>query len=474
MKYDSRKYNLVLGIAVASLVLGASTQVPGLLDNGAEDGKPNVAIIMVNNLRPDHLSCNGYQRNTTPNICEFGRENIVFENTVTQAPWTLPSTVSFFLSQYPSVHGVTTMRERISNESVTLTEVFKSEGYRTGAFVGNRRCEGGHLKSWYGYGQGFDTYHQRGPWFNTSVPRAIEWLEKGEEKEPYFVFVHGYDPHAPYGDSTVNTSFMESYDGLLRDYILNFGRTDDSYILDNIERRDGRLVAVLSNRTINITAQDMEYIRAMYDRDVRAADEQVGSFIDYLKEEGEYENTIVVVASNHGTKLGERSGHGAVFGHDFPYRGVTGGVLMMHVPGYEARSISTPAEIIDIYPTLLELAGFQLDDQDIQGESLLNALSSEAGDYPDRYVFTEGNSFSTVAVRNREWKMIDPSYSNENIYIRMKDSEPVEVPSGQVPEEVKKEFKRQVEEWRLSNSKLNDSSSRIKPTGGCNDDLLDR
>lgn len=432
----------------------------GFTEDGSE-GDYNVVVVMVNNLNQDRMECYGHNRVTTPNICDFMDENVKYTNAVSQSVWTIPSTVSFFLSQYPETHGVRSQREKISEKATTLTEVFSESGYSTAGFVGNRRCGGGHLKKRYGYDQGFDTYHQQGPWMNTSVPRAINWLDSKEEDDRYFMFVHGYDPHAPYGDATTDASFGENYTGTLRKYDIAWG-SGDGEILDDLRYRNGKHYLELENQTVELGEEDLDYIRSMYDRDVSAADQQVGRLLDYLKKEGEMDETVVVVTSNHGEMLGEYGKGRMRWTHSFPYQGVINVPLGVHIPGQEPDTVRSPVELIDIFPTLLSTAELEMDtNQEVQGK-ILPPIGKKK-----EFGFTSGEIGGDVAVQRDNYSMIQTNhnlYRESKVFFRLGEGaeKPVRVNQSEVNRSNK--FMDSVIEWRNRNRQISESDTQLNHT----------
>lgn len=135
---------LILGVAIACAI-GAAAIVTliGGGDKGlprrpydfsarpvrpVPDGAPNVLFVSTDSLRPDHLRCYGYERETSPEIDRLAREGALFETAVSTTTWTLPSHLSMFTSLYDSLHGVTTSRQRYVIEHPLLAEVLQAAG----------------------------------------------------------------------------------------------------------------------------------------------------------------------------------------------------------------------------------------------------------------------------------------------------------------------------------------------------------
>jgi len=164
-----------------------------LLGCGGEPGRPNVLIIAVDTLRPDHLSCYGYRRQTSPNIDELAKHGLLFENAISQAPWTLPSFASVFTSLYPTQHGATTVETMMQTGFPTLASILGESGYNTGAVV-----NAPVLRSDYGLNRGFQFYSE--PVTGMERPAdevtrdALEYIDSLDEG-PFLAFIHYFDPH---------------------------------------------------------------------------------------------------------------------------------------------------------------------------------------------------------------------------------------------------------------------------------------
>ena len=177
----------------------------------------NVILIAVDSLRADHVGIYGYDRNTTPNIDDFAKDNILFTQAIAQGTRSLVSHASLFTSQYAEVHGAGMDQELkglnpLDPSALTMAEVFKEQGYKTAAFVG-----GGHLEPQFGFNQGFDVYSSKGVSFDKSIAAAANWLEENKN-EKFFLFLQSYDTHFPYeAPEPFRHMFDSGYEGILHD-----------------------------------------------------------------------------------------------------------------------------------------------------------------------------------------------------------------------------------------------------------------
>ncbi|MCZ6465221.1 MAG: sulfatase-like hydrolase/transferase, partial [Proteobacteria bacterium] len=182
------------------------------------DGRPSIVLISLDTTRPDHLSVNGYEHETTPNLARLALDGQVFPNFVTASSWTLPTHASLFTGLHPTTHGARYSKRgdtalsdavgrpgffgfyranRLPDAAVTLAEVLQAEGYQTFG-VGS----GPWLKPIFGLHQGFeeydgDTSSLEGRRAEEANALALRDLERAGRR-PFFLFVNYFDPHSPY------------------------------------------------------------------------------------------------------------------------------------------------------------------------------------------------------------------------------------------------------------------------------------
>ena len=230
--------------------------------------KPNLVLISIDTCRADHLSCYGYERPTTPNIDAVASEGALFERATAAVPLTLPSHSTMLTGTLPPYHGVRDNEGYVLSEAnETLAEILKARGYKTAAAVGSFV-----LDARFGLAQGFDTYDDRmdaGPAtpFSGAERRgeevsrsAVQWLEANRE-EPFFLFLHYFDPHWDYRPPP---PFDEIY-------------ADEPY------------------------AGEVAYV-----------DHCIGTVLDKLKSLGLYDTALIAIVGDHGESLGQHGepGHG--------------------------------------------------------------------------------------------------------------------------------------------------------------------
>jgi arylsulfatase A-like enzyme/Tfp pilus assembly protein PilF len=291
----------------------------------------NVILVTIDTLRVDHVSAYG-DRARTPHIDALAGEGVLFERCLSQTPLTLPAHVSLLSGTYPLHHRV---RDNgglaVPEELELVSETLHDHGFATAAFVGAYV-----LHSKWGLDQGFDLYSDE---FNRAryerillqnekrAPEVLglaeEWL-RGHGGSPFFAWIHLFDPHAPY------------------DPPAPFDETGDPY------------------------RGEVEFV-----------DAALGDFFAFLRAEGLYENSLIVLTADHGEGLG---GHGEREHGFFVYDPTVHVPLIVRAPvAFPVKRVSALVEHVDVMPTILDLVGVPLPAA-VQGESLTDLMFGAGGD----------------------------------------------------------------------------------------------
>lgn len=355
---------------------------PRLVPKTPRRAGPNVVLVSIDTLRADRMSLYGNDRQTTPNIDAFAGGALVFDDVWANGAYTLPSHMSLFTGQTPSMHRVQgPNRKRDPKRSPLLTEVLAARGYTAAAFTG-----GGFVSPGFGFGDGFESYGTVDPMVNSDSPLLRSQLEKldgvdlpllqesdmssvgrwleSHKRESFFLFLHTYAPH--------------QFDPQRRHLdALGLGQT-----LSEDHSAQGTLFSMGND----VTEREYQRVFELYDGAVRQADEGFGQLIQQLKALDLLEDTIVILTSDHGKELGE---HGAIgHGHAL-YQEMLSVPLIIRLPGrancergtWAPGRSSTPVSLIDIVPTVLEALDLT-PWPSLQGMSLL-------GEIPTRPVMSE-------------------------------------------------------------------------------------
>ncbi|TAH39312.1 MAG: DUF229 domain-containing protein [Planctomycetota bacterium] len=291
----------------------------------------NLILISLDTCRADRLGVYGAARGNSPRLDAFAQECAVFTDCWAQSTSTGPSHRSLFSGQFVHRHG---MHDNYFTEApYTLAGVLAGAGWRTAGFSG-----GGYVRKKYGLDQGFEVFREpAGQPYTRDLPEVLpvarEWLAQAVA-EPFFLFVHGYDPHCPYWPPEPwRSQYAGWYQGAL-DARDKCGRQDFEPLI----------------RSGEFGAEERRYVSDLYDAAVASADDQIGRFLDELRARGLLERSLVVFLSDHGESLGE---HDWV-GHTRMWEEQLRVPLMIRFPGGEhAGRYDDPVMLVDVFSTVL-------------------------------------------------------------------------------------------------------------------------
>ena len=301
---------LVLAGAVGAC---ASPEPDRRADPATAAGPPPIILISIDTLRSDRLPSYGYAAGATPAIDSLAAEAILFERAYAHVPLTMPSHASILTGLLPPAHGVRdNIGYRFEEAGLPyLPRLLRAGGYATGAAVSAYSLRGEA-----GFASGFDLYEDRIPVparaglggiqrpGAVTLGAALPWLRQAAAGGPFFFFLHLFEPHTPWSPPEPFASRHAS----------------------------------------------------PYDGEVAAADAVVGQLLEELERLGVYDRAVVVLLSDHGEGLGEHGEeeHGVLL-----YREALQVPLLVRLPGGEraGERVAAPVQMIDVLPTLLELAG---------------------------------------------------------------------------------------------------------------------
>jgi arylsulfatase A-like enzyme len=294
-----------------------------------------VVVIVVDTLRADHVGCYGAEHPTTPSIDRFAAGAIQFHDALAVAPWTTPSIAAMLSSRYPSEVSWRHPPVPLAPSVVSLPELFKDAGYRTGAIVSHL-----YVSRQLGFDQGFDLYDQdnaRGHRHISSpsvTRKALDFLERHQD-ERFFLFLHYFDPHSDFLRHS-RYDFFPDYAGPVRP--------------------DAPLGELL-RQAPEMSAEDLRYVRALYDSEIRFTDDHVGWVLTRLRELGLYDDALIVITSDHGEEFAERGTH--YIGHGTHlHRELLHVPLLIKPPHHTGhRDVEQAVSLIDLAPTLVRAAG---------------------------------------------------------------------------------------------------------------------
>jgi arylsulfatase A-like enzyme len=358
----------------------------------------NVLLIAIDTLRADHLGCYGYQRNTSPSLDALARQSVLFEKFYTPAVPTQPSYTTMYTGQYPITHGIVSHGGEVSlsERAPFLPELLQRAGYTTCA-VDSMRA----MKPW--FARGYEFYidpssrlsHRHAATCEDVNSRSLPWLRQHAE-EKFFLFVHYWDPHTPYLPP-------QRY----RDLFYRGDPTDPARdTLAPLRKQpfgEWWLQGWLSEFPQPL--RDAEYVVAMYDGEIRYADDGAGALLGALEDTGIADDTLVIVFSDHGENMYH---HGIFFDHHGLYEGAIHCPLIVRWPGRAPAGRRVPhlVQHTDLAPTILRACGLE-PPAAIEGTSLLPLITGDS-DAPlyDRLITQECSWQAKWALRTDEYKFI--------------------------------------------------------------------
>lgn len=347
--------HLLLALATVGLALGAApvraadAPAAGVAATGAK--RPNVLVVTLDTTRADHTSAYGYARPTTPRLVALAQQGVRFETAYAPMATTLPSHTSMFSGLLPRTHGALKNGLPVNPKLTLLSETLGGAGYRTAAFLSSFA-----VSSRFGLQRGFGTYddHFKDGQCKWEVSRwegqdvdgefcrrgdltraaAVTWLQDagylppakdaaGDRKtaakpqQPFFVWVHFFDPHNPYDPPEEQAKLFPP---------------------------------------LGANPSELERDIAKYDAEIHFADQEVGKLLDALAAGGILDDTLVIVVGDHGEGLMD---HGWMLHGLQIYEEAVRVPLVFRWPAKlpKGTTITEPVELVDLTPTILALTG---------------------------------------------------------------------------------------------------------------------
>jgi arylsulfatase A-like enzyme len=429
------------GLGVFLAAFGLAVVLGSVLPGGGRDVRVenpgaglhrNVVFVVIDALRYDHLSQNGYARETTPCLDAWSREGVIFDNAQSHAPWTKPSTATLLTSLYPSTHGVNSMTSAVPPTVDLLPAMLRRYGYRTAVFTANH-----FVTPEFGFDRGTEFFYSsrpprlqqlllghllerlgaQVPLVNHAVGSLVEvekaiggrgapegglsaeglvrafwnWSNSiGDDR--FFAYLHFMEPHAPYDPPAPYDTFFLPEHLIGRPKVTNFPEYTGFLPFE-----PGR----------PMSPDSLTHMIALYDGGIRSADHWVGEMIAELKRRGLYKDTLILVTADHGEEFFDHGG----WGH-----GQSLHEELIHVPLILSGPDLVPARgrrlphlvrHVDLVPTILEVCGLPIP-EGLAGQSLMPIVRAEEPAVPARMAYSEvdfGGRFAR-SLREGEHKVI--------------------------------------------------------------------
>jgi arylsulfatase A-like enzyme len=352
-------------LSLVGLLAGCDRRAGSAPPAGAPRPPRGILLVTIESLRADHVGCLGYGRATTPRLDELARVSTLYPNAFSVTSWTLASHASLFTGLYPSAHRVVDPRDRLAEAAVTFAELLQGKGWQTTGLA-----SGPYLAKHFRLDQGFESWDDSlGPDFsdidraptNPAIEAAVARFLAAprDAAQPFLLFVYCWDPHYSYlPPPPWDAKFVPP-----------------GAVKIDVSRYDG-------NERIRATMPkpELDYVVSQYDGEIGATDAMLGRVFDALRAKGWWDDLAVIVTADHGEEFFE---HGQKGHKRNLYRESLHVPLWVKAPGQrDARRDERIVDGVDLFPTILELAGVEHDGP-VHGRSLLQP------DDPARATFHE-------------------------------------------------------------------------------------
>lgn len=316
------------------LLLLAAASVLALATGCARE-RPSVIVLSLESMRADQLEARFGDEPVAPILAGLANEGVLFEKAFAGAPWTTPSMMSVMTGHLPGEHGVEEHDRALASQIGTLAERFRAAGYRTAAMT-----PAVTLRGEYGFARGFEIYENENFGHNmlsspSLISKAQQRIESWRE-EPFFIWVHLWDPHYNYIPEPA--------------YQARFERGTQP------ANEDVQCLKWIKNP---MTLDEAEYLKGKYQAEIRFTDDWVGRLLETLEEQGLRDDVIIAIVGDHGEGFLEHDWLGHT---NFVWDTYVHVPLALHWRGRLAPSRFTePVSTASLGRTLLRLTG--LDDE---------------------------------------------------------------------------------------------------------------
>lgn len=332
-------------------------------------------LVTIDTLRQDHLGVYGYKKPTSLNIDNFAKESIIFNNAYSPIPYTLPAHASLMTGLYPKNNKVIdNASKNVDISNVSLAEMFHDKGYKTAGFVSWESLNTEYFQKGFeilDFGNSDDNLlqNQQNPEQKTQMPKertaeqtnkkVFEWLDQNY-KSDFFLWIHYYEPHAPYNNLQCKGAFSKELTPSSKDLI------------------EGELKKIgqknLYKKNI-FQKNDLDYLMAKYDEEILCTDKNFGDLASKLKTLGIYSDITMIVAGDHG----ENFDHNYIFHGGNLYESAIKIPLILKSPLLKTdfKQIEQPVSLIDIFPTLSDLFRLSDNDLNIDGKNIKTIIDQK-------------------------------------------------------------------------------------------------
>jgi len=396
---------------------------------------PDIFILLIDACQAKHLGTYGYPRPTSPNIDRLAEDAVVFENAYANASFTRSSVATLFTGLYPETHKVRILKQKLARELLTLPEYLKGKRYRTSLFTSSA-----NVSRSMGFARGVDDYVTFiGEWRRGSergIPPAFSsWLSR-RGSLPLFSYIHYMEPHLPISPPPPYLDmFAKPGSG-----------ASTQRIIDTSQKPGG-------GKTL-LAPEEISTVVDNYDSAIAFVDGELGKLLQSLRESGHYDNSLIIVVSDHGESLYEQGqwGHGYVV-----YEETAHVPLVVKFPAamnLKGR-VKTVVELADVFPTVLNIFGQKIP---LDGKSLLDSVAMKQ-ENDNIAVCCSFNTKADFGLRWRQWyAIINLGTRGETLY---RAADPFFQKIREPEESVRTFLKARFLEWLKRFSEIDERPVRI-------------
>lgn len=371
------------------------------LEKVAQKARPepvkNTILLVVDALRSDRLKLYANTRVETPRFTDAAKQGVVFRNNQAASPSSPPSHSSIQTGMIPRVHGVAGDKGKLNAGTPLISSQLVEAGIAT-AYVGNNSFGMGRLRE----AGKWTAFHQpvsegKGIDCRAVNQQTFQFIDaQVANNKRFFVSMLPFEPHAPY---RFHEGISEKYhEGSWGPPV---GKFADGYLLVDI---------MAGRKQMNVNAWSQ--LKALYDGEVEHMDRCFGELVDGLKERNLWDETAIIVTSDHGEGMNERGRLGHAYGH---YSELADVPFILYAPKWIAegpQKIDAPTSVVDIAPTILELMGVEPSPK-IQGKSVLPMILRDGPWVPQVVSSEYGRSY---ALRAKDWRLIVNYDGSDEVY----------------------------------------------------------
>jgi len=349
-------------------------------------GPKNILLISLDDCRADHISCYGYDRLTSPFLDQLADQGIKFENAFVNTHGTIPSHTTMLSSLYAETHrvglfnpGTTSFFWTIPENFPMLQEILQRNGYIT---LG---VSEGKVLNKVGFKRGFTEFYstEEVSVVDASSDALLRLITKYSNKnKPIFAFLHTLEIHSPYTPPKAYRQLFGNYSG-------------------NIQLCESSSLRNYRNDAPKLSAEDLDFLKVMYDRGIRFSDDILKNLFDALDELGFFNNCLVIITADHGEEFGD---HGGLMHRSLLYE------ELIHVPLIITGTDVPPKKVVtqlvscvDIMPTILGFAGIDAKIP-MEGKNLLSQVQTSE-DHEEAIFSQYGNCL--YSIRTPRWKLME-------------------------------------------------------------------